>query len=135
MLPVILSLVLAVGGGGSAPPRATPLLLNTDFDGAAAGQHWGGMDVPDYGAVEVTGLLWTQHAPGAAGTARFEVLNGALTVVCYVDVNCADAVGTDTRATCATPYDATPGEHLNVQGNAGNTCQPSGMLQVVGTLR
>lgn len=135
MLPVILSLVLAVGGGGNPTPRAVPLLVNTDFAGALAGQHWGGFDAPSSGTLEITGLFWAQRAPDAAGTARFEVLNGALEVVCYVDVNCADAAGTDTRATCAAPYAATPGEHINVQGNAGNTCQPSGMLQVIGAAR
>lgn len=137
MIPHLLALILAAGGtgGGKGTPRGAPLFMNTDFAGATAGQHWGGFDAPSNGSIEISGLLWVQHAPAAAGTARFEVLNGALQVVCYIDVNCADAVGIDTRATCAELYTVIPGEHINLQGNAGNTCQPSGMLQVVGTVR
>lgn len=135
MLPVILSMLLAAGGSGNPAPPALPLLLNTDFGGAAAGQHWGGFDAPATGTLEITGLFWGQHTPDATGAARFEVLNEGGTVVCYVDVNCADSTGVDTRATCAAPYVATPGEHINLQGNAGNTCQPSGVLQVIGTVR
>lgn len=136
MLSVILAAVLSAGGSGGTgvptQPFFFPAYYVASVPGVDPGVHFSGFDAPDDKEVTITKLLWNSWGAAGTGTARFEVLDSGGSVVCFVDVDCADAAGQDTRADCASSFVVPIGEHINLQANATNTCEPSGMLQVIG---